>query len=38
MPEQYIDKTSLKIIREKLWSISNASGITLEDIQDRTKI
>jgi DNA-binding Xre family transcriptional regulator len=36
MPEQYIDIKSLKIIREKLWSISKDKGITLEDIQDRT--
>lgn len=37
MAEQYIDKASLKIIREKLWSISNEKKITLEDIQDRTE-
>lgn len=36
MAEQYIDKESLAIIREKLWAIANAKGITLEDIQDRT--
>ena len=36
MPKQYIDTTSLEKIREKLWSISQNSGITLEDIQDRT--
>ncbi|ATP59246.1 transcriptional regulator [Pedobacter ginsengisoli] len=36
MAEQYIDKSILKIIREKLWSISNNKRITLEDIQDRT--
>jgi len=37
MPNQYIDKDSLRIIRDKLWAISNKTGITLEDIQDRTK-
>lgn len=37
MPNQYIDKESLGIIRDKLWAISNKTGITLEDIQDRTK-
>nr|WP_067057282.1 helix-turn-helix transcriptional regulator [Mucilaginibacter sp. L294] len=37
MPNQYIDKESLKIIRDKLWAISNKTGITLEDIQDRTR-
>ena len=37
MPNQYIDIESLKIIRDKLWAISNKKGITLEDIQDRTK-
>jgi len=37
MPVQYIDKDLLNLIRERLWSISNSSGITLEDIQDRTK-
>jgi len=36
MAEQYIDKVSLKTIREKLWLISNEKRITLEDIQDRT--
>uniref|UniRef100_UPI0025C6E293 helix-turn-helix domain-containing protein n=1 Tax=Chryseobacterium sp. TaxID=1871047 RepID=UPI0025C6E293 len=36
MAEQYIDKESLGIIREKLWAISNKKEITLEDIQDRT--
>lgn len=36
MAEQYIDKASLKTIREKLWLISNEKKITLEDIQDRT--
>ncbi|ETZ24173.1 helix-turn-helix domain-containing protein [Pedobacter sp. V48] len=36
MAEQYIDKSILKIVREKLWSISNNKKITLEDIQDRT--
>jgi len=37
MAEQYIDKVSLKNIREKLWKISNDKKITLEDIQDRTE-
>ena len=36
MPQQYIDKQSLELIRSKLWSIANEKGITLEDIQDRT--
>ncbi|WP_437922403.1 helix-turn-helix domain-containing protein [Sphingobacterium sp. LRF_L2] len=36
MAEQYIDKKTLQLIRERLWSISNSTGITLEDIQDRT--
>ena len=36
MAEQYIDKDTLEKIREKLWSVSKAKGITLEDIQDRT--
>ncbi|TJZ63007.1 helix-turn-helix transcriptional regulator [Sphingobacterium olei] len=36
MAEQYIDKESLQFVRENLWSISKAKGITLEDIQDRT--
>jgi DNA-binding Xre family transcriptional regulator len=36
MAEQYIDRDSLKLIREKLWSISNTKKITLEDIEDRT--
>jgi len=36
MAEQYIDRTSLKVIREKLWKISNEKKITLEDIMDRT--
>jgi DNA-binding Xre family transcriptional regulator len=36
MPEQYIDKSSLKKIRDTLWAISNKKGITLEDVQDRT--
>jgi DNA-binding Xre family transcriptional regulator len=36
MPEQYIDKSSLEKIRGKLWAVSQESGITLEDIQDRT--
>lgn len=37
MPPQYIDTESLKKVREKLWAISQSSGITLEDIQDRTE-
>ncbi|TKC03472.1 helix-turn-helix domain-containing protein [Pedobacter cryotolerans] len=36
MAEQFIDKESLGLIRERLWEISNAKKITLEDIQDRT--
>lgn len=36
MPKQYIDVESLKKIRDSLWNISQNSGITLEDIQDRT--
>jgi transcriptional regulator with XRE-family HTH domain len=36
MPQQYIDRASLNKIRDTLWSISQSSGITLEDIQDRT--
>ena len=36
MAEQYIDKETLKKVREKLWAVSNAKSITLEDIQDRT--
>jgi len=36
MPGQYIDKDSLEKVREKLWAVSQESGITLEDIQDRT--
>lgn len=36
MAEQYIDRDSLKLVREKLWSISNTKKITLEDIEDRT--
>ncbi|MES2109812.1 MAG: helix-turn-helix transcriptional regulator [Bacteroidota bacterium] len=36
MPKQYIDTISLEKVREKLWSTSQNSGITLEDIQDRT--
>lgn len=36
MAGQYIDKETLKIIRDILWSISKTKGITLEDIQDRT--
>ncbi|WP_164112250.1 MULTISPECIES: helix-turn-helix domain-containing protein [Sphingobacterium] len=36
MAEQYIDKGNLKLVRERLWSISNEKGITLEDIEDRT--
>jgi transcriptional regulator with XRE-family HTH domain len=37
MPKQYIDTTSLEKIREMLWKRSQSSGITLEDIQDRTE-
>lgn len=37
MAEQYIDRESLRLIREKLWQISNVKKITLEDIQDRTE-
>ncbi len=36
MPKQYIDVESLQKIRATLWAISQATGITLEDIQDRT--
>src|SRR5690554_7891842 len=36
MAQQYIDKEVLEKIRERLWSISNNKGITLEDLQDRT--
>lgn len=36
MAEQYIDKENLELVRERLWSISNEKGITLEDIEDRT--
>lgn len=36
MAEQYIDKESLKLIRERLWAVSKEKKITLEDIQDRT--
>nr|WP_121272152.1 helix-turn-helix transcriptional regulator [Pedobacter schmidteae] len=36
MAEQYIDKISLKLVREKLWEIANKKRITLEDIEDRT--
>ena len=36
MAKQFIDKGSLKIIREKLWSIAQSKTITLEDVQDRT--
>lgn len=36
MAEQYIDKENLKLVRERLWSISKKKGITLEDIEDRT--
>ena len=36
MAEQYIDRTSLKIIRDKLWAFSQEKGITLEEIQQRT--
>jgi len=37
MAEQFIDQESLHLIRERLWEISNAKKITLEDIQDRTE-
>ena len=37
MAEQFIDKESLELVRERLWQISNAKKITLEDIQDRTE-
>lgn len=37
MPAQHIDKDSMKTIREKLWARSKQTGITLEDIQDRTE-
>lgn len=36
MAEQYIDRVSLKIIRDKLWAISQEKGITLEQIEKRT--
>jgi DNA-binding Xre family transcriptional regulator len=36
MGHQFIDKESLKSIRERLWQISNKKKIGLEDIQDRT--
>ena len=36
MPKQYIDVESLQKIRDTLWAISQNTGITLEDIQDRT--
>lgn len=36
MAKQFIDKENLIKIREKLWSISKAKKITLEDIEDRT--
>lgn len=36
MPKQYIDEDSLAKIRSTLWKISQDTGITLEDIQDRT--
>jgi len=37
MAEQYIDKEILILIRARLWAISKAKKITLEDIQDRTE-
>lgn len=37
MAEQFIDKETLVLVRERLWQISNAKKITLEDIQDRTE-
>jgi|SRR5690606_1091467 len=36
MSEKYIDRETLKLIRERLWAVSKEKGITLEDIQDRT--
>jgi DNA-binding Xre family transcriptional regulator len=36
MAEQYIDRASLKIIRDKLWAVSQEKGITLEEIEERT--
>lgn len=36
MAKQYIDKQTLKLVRDRLWSISKEKGITLEDIEDRT--
>lgn len=36
MAKQFIDKKSLTIIRERLWTISKEKKITLEDIEDRT--
>ncbi|WP_448698180.1 helix-turn-helix domain-containing protein [Mucilaginibacter sp. AW1-3] len=36
MGAQFIDKESLKKIRQRLWSIANEKKIALEDIQDRT--
>ena len=36
MPKQYIDVESLQKVRDVLWAISQKTGITLEDIQDRT--
>lgn len=37
MAEQYIDKSLLELIRERLWETSKKKKITLEDIQDRTE-
>ena len=37
MAEQFIDKETLQLVRERLWQVSNAKKITLEDIQDRTE-
>jgi len=36
MPEQYIDSTTLKIIRKRLWERAKSIDLTLEDIEDRT--
>jgi len=36
MGEQYIDRPSLKIIRDRLWAASQEKGITLEEIEKRT--
>lgn len=36
MPEQYIDKEMLGIIRNRLWERAKSIELTLEDIEDRT--